>query len=80
MSDQISGKLYRHYKGGLYVMLKMVANHSETKEAMVVYYNLEHKQLWVRPYKMFFERIDHEGKNVPRFCPVSGSGNITVEV
>jgi hypothetical protein len=28
--------------------------------------------LWVRPYAMFFEEIEHEGQRLPRFAFVEG--------
>ena len=60
--DQIKiGKVYRHFKGNYY-FVEDVAYDSETKERMVVYkplYNREdNRQLWVRPEKMFLEKID----------------------
>jgi len=62
---------YQHYKGNLYELIDIV-RHSETLEEMVLYKPL-HKskefpnQLWVRPLKMFFGKIEHEGKKIPRF-------------
>ncbi len=61
---------YRHYKGGEYDVIG-VARHSETLEPMVLYrpvYN--HSGLWVRPYAMFMEEIEFEGRRQPRFAPV----------
>jgi len=59
--------IYRHYKGNLYEVL-MTAQHSETEEWMVVYKALYgEKGTWVRPYDMFTEKVDVEGKLVPRF-------------
>lgn len=52
--------VYKHYKGDLY-LLEDVAYHSETGEKMVLYRALyEDGRLWVRPYEMFFEEVDHE--------------------
>jgi hypothetical protein len=68
---------YRHYKGGVYDVVG-VARHSETLEPMVVYRPLYGAAgLWVRPYAMFFEHIEVEGRSQPRFAPVPtqpGSG------
>jgi hypothetical protein len=45
-----------------------VVYHSETQEALVLYRALYgEKQLWVRPFEMFFETIEREGKSLPRF-------------
>lgn len=61
---------YRHYKGGEYEVIG-VARHSETLEPMVVYRPLYNQSgLWVRPYTMFFEDVDSEGRLQPRFSPI----------
>jgi hypothetical protein len=61
---------YRHYKGGEYEVIG-VARHSETLEPLVLYRPLHNDSgLWVRPYAMFFETIDVEGRMQPRFAPV----------
>lgn len=58
---------YRHYKGKDYEVFG-VARHSETLEEFVVYRTLYGKyDLWVRPIKMFKEKVVVEGKNKPRF-------------
>ena len=58
---------YRHYKGGEYELMG-VARHSETLELLVVYRPL-YKDVgwWVRPYGMFFESIEFNGRFQPRF-------------
>jgi len=64
--------LYRHYKGNLYEVL-MTAKHSETEEWMVVYKALYgNKGIWVRPYDMFIEKVEVEGKTVDRFEKIEG--------
>jgi len=61
---------YRHYKGGEYEVLG-VARHSETLEPLVVYRPLHDQTgLWVRPYAMFFEQVDSNGRPQPRFAPL----------
>ncbi len=61
---------YRHYKGGEYEVLG-VARHSETLEPLVLYRPLyAGSGLWVRPYSMFFESIEIDGKAQPRFALV----------
>ncbi len=58
---------YRHYKGGEYEVIG-VARHSETLEALVLYRPLYNQtDDWVRPYAMFFEQVEHEGRMQPRF-------------
>ena len=59
---------YRHYKGGEYELVGVVRN-SETLEVMALYRPLYNTSgLWVRPYAMFFEEIEHEGRRQPRFA------------
>ena len=46
------------------------AKHSETLEDLVIYealYNNKVSRLWVRPKKMFLEKVEIKGKKVPRF-------------
>ena len=63
---------YQHYKGKLYEVIG-VARHSETLEEFVVYRALYDSEefgkyaLWIRPKKMFFEKIIIDGKEIPRF-------------
>ena len=59
--------IYKHYKGSLYEVLT-TAQHSETEEWMVVYKALYGEEgMWVRPYEMFVEKVEVEGKFVSRF-------------
>lgn len=62
---------YRHYKGGDYEVLGVV-RHSESLEPMVLYRPLYNASgLWVRPYGMFIEQIEFDGRPQPRFALVS---------
>lgn len=71
MKEIKKGK-YRHYKGNLYEIKGVVIN-SETLEEMVVYKGLYKSQdfgdfpVWVRPLKMFFDKVKVDGKTIPRF-------------
>ncbi len=59
---------YRHYKGGEYDVVDVV-RHSETLEPHVLYRALYGEgALWVRPYAMFVERIEIDGRLQPRFA------------
>jgi hypothetical protein len=61
---------YRHYKGGEYDVIDVV-RHSETLEPHVLYRALYGEgALWVRPYAMFVERIEIDGRLQPRFAPI----------
>lgn len=68
MSKLKLGK-YQHYKGNYYLVLTE-AKHSETLEELVVYislYDNPRSQIWVRPKKMFLEKVEVKGKKVARF-------------
>ncbi len=68
---------YRHYKGGEYEVVGVV-RHSETLEPLVLYRPLhEDVGLWVRPFAMFLETVDHGGKRQPRFSLVSSAASVT---
>jgi len=59
--------IYEHYKGNLYYVIDTV-RHSESEESLVLYRTMYgDKNLWVRPYKMFFEDIEFNGSKIPRF-------------
>mgnify|MGYP000538052905 CR=1 FL=1 len=65
--------LYRHSKTGRKHRVLGVARSSETLEKYVVYEGLYinkkfgENALWIRPYEMFFEDVEIDGKRVPRF-------------
>ena len=64
---KLQAGIYKHYKGNLYEVLT-TARHSETEEWMVVYKALYGEEgMWVRPYEMFVERVEVEGKLISRF-------------
>ncbi len=57
----------RHFKGNKYEVIDLV-RHSETQEEMVLYRALYGEYgLWVRPLKMFYEKVEVEGKEIQRF-------------
>lgn len=61
---------YRHSKTGNYYRVIGIAKHSKTLEELVVYealYENPTSKLWVRPVKMFLEKVEIGGKKVPRF-------------
>jgi hypothetical protein len=71
MNKNILGT-YRHFKG-MNVEVIGIALHSETMEKMIVYNHpdpvkgKEENTLWVRPFDMFFEEIERDGKKIKRF-------------
>ena len=61
---------YRHSKTGKFYNVIGIAKHSETLEELVVYeclYKNPTSKLWVRPMKMFLEKVEINGRKVPRF-------------
>ncbi len=64
--------IYQHFKGKYYKVLG-VARRSETLEEFVVYQALYDSKefgknaLWIRPKKMFLEKVVKDGKKVHRF-------------
>jgi len=73
MTNPKIGGLYKHYKTEKLYKVVGIARHSETLEDMVIYqpqYESE-TALWVRPLKMFLEKIEwpkNSGKKVARFA------------
>ena len=53
-------RIYRHFKGDLY-LVEDVAKHSETDEEFVIYRKLYGDcSLWIRPKDMFLSPVDRE--------------------
>lgn len=70
-------KKYRHFKGNVYEYIG-TAIHSETEEKLVIYKN-DKGILFARPYEMFFELVEKEGKKMPRFEEIGTENKITIE-
>lgn len=64
---------YIHYKGNEYEVLG-VGRHTEKEEYFVVYRVVIEKagapKIWLRPYDMFIETVEVDGKKIPRFKKV----------
>lgn len=61
--DNSRGKIFRHFKGDLYLVEDFVT-HSETEEKMVLYRALYGScGLYVRPLAMFLEEVPAEKEN-----------------
>lgn len=61
---------YQHLKSGNFYNVIGIGRHSETLEELVIYeclYNNPDGKLWIRPLKMFLEKVEINGKKVPRF-------------
>jgi hypothetical protein len=81
------GKVFRHYKGNLYQVVA-VARHTELTDNvssmergvadLVVYKQLYRGDpypegyVWARPYTMFFDSLEVNGKTTRRFTPIEG--------
>lgn len=62
--------VYRHFKGNFYRLL-CVAEHSETREKLVIYQALYGERgMWARPLAMWSEPVQRDGVTVPRFAYV----------
>lgn len=67
--------IYQHYKGDRYRVITL-AKHSETLEDMVVYealYTNPEGTYWVRPARMWNEKIEVGAKKVKRFQFIKSS-------
>lgn len=62
------GSYYRHYKGGLYIVLNK-AMHTEDEIELVIYKDQEGK-VWARPLEMFMDKLEYNGKIVKRFSKI----------
>jgi hypothetical protein len=60
----IPGKLYRHYKGGIYEVMHL-AKHTETDEILVIYRSAQFGTYYARPLDNWNEPVN----NNPRFWP-----------
>ncbi len=70
---------YRHFKGKEYKVFT-IGRHTETLEEFTVYQALYHDEkygehtIWLRPVAMFFDHIERDGYNGPRFLPIKNDG------
>jgi Protein of unknown function (DUF1653) len=68
---------YRHYKGGEYEVVGVV-RHSESLEPLVLYRPLYNDSgMWVRPFAMFLEPVEHAGRSQLRFSLVTAAASAT---
>jgi molecular chaperone GrpE len=63
---QIKLGKYRHYKGGEYELL-FIGKNTENKDEVAVYRSLKDQVIWVRPLKMWLEKVEQKDKKVNRF-------------
>jgi len=70
MSSRIIAGIYKHYKNQKLYNVAGCVLHTETQEHMVLYASLNPKPNeipFVRPIEQFVERVEWNGKTVPRF-------------
>jgi hypothetical protein len=60
---------YRHYKGGLYELVCEAT--LEADLTPMVIYRAHDGSVWARPKSVFFELVEVDGQQVPRFAPVA---------
>lgn len=66
MDDEFkAGKLWKHYKGGLYQIVG-VGTYESNMEPVVIYQSMKNNRWWVRTRTNFTENID----GILRFSPV----------
>ena len=63
---------YRHYKGGMYEFICEARFEPDPSVMMMVYRSLADGTVWTREKTVFFETVEHEGRQVPRFSPTDG--------
>jgi hypothetical protein len=63
---------FRHYKGGLYEFVCEAT--LEADHTPLIVYRAANGTVWVRPKDVFFELVEVDGKQVPRFAPVIETG------
>ncbi len=77
LADDFRPGIYEHYKSTekdrRYYLVLGKARHTETEEILVAYVPMYFEpthpgpRIQVRPFKMFIEEVEWEGKVVPRF-------------
>ncbi|MBW3003138.1 DUF1653 domain-containing protein [Candidatus Woesearchaeota archaeon] len=70
MEDLNQRAIYKHYKGGHYIVIG-VGTHVETGEQFVVFKPIENQKIiWIRPIKEFQAIVDVDGIPTKRFTYV----------
>lgn len=62
---------YRHYKGGVYELVCEAKLEADPSITMMIYKSATDGMIWARPRDVFFETVEHEGRQVPRFAPLA---------
>ncbi len=76
--ENIKG-IYRHFKGNEYEVFGTYFNASEGVNYVVYKPLYNDSGLWIRPYDMFFEKVEREGNIFDRFQFIEKTNNILEE-
>lgn len=60
---------YRHYKGGVYELVCEAT--LEADHTPMIVYRAANGTVWIRPRAVFFETVEVDGIQVPRFAPIA---------
>ena len=78
-----TGDVYRHFKGGDYVILAVATLESskgtDKEQKLVIYQSKEKKTVWARTMENFTEIIDGPEKSMLRFTPLNDFEIITFD-
>ncbi len=59
--------IYRHFKGNEYEVIDVCFEEVSGKRFVLYKPLYNDSGFWIRPYDMFFEKVEHLGKEVDRF-------------
>jgi hypothetical protein len=60
---------YRHYKGGLYELVCEATLEADLTPMII--YRAHDGSIWARPKSVFFELVEVDGQQVPRFTQLA---------
>jgi hypothetical protein len=63
--SRIAMTRYRHYKGGIYEYIDEAILEADLTPMII--YRAADGRLWLRPREVFFEKVEVDGRQVPRF-------------
>lgn len=63
--------LWRHYKGGVYIVLCLAAREADHNQLDVIYKDVDTGRVWSRPLANWREEVSDGTKTIPRFRQVS---------
>lgn len=63
MSDISALSIYRHFKGGYYIVHALATVESNRDEQVVVYQSLQDGRMWTRPLSVFQEPVPEDKEN-----------------